>query len=220
MGPYSHIILASKLEHYIKPGDHREYYWGAIAPDSRYIVNGMNRNHTHISPGEILNYVDQYPHLKPFLQGYLVHCVSDLIDLSKIIRSNFPFIWQKEELSSQQCTVILELLNILRIKSVRKSLSDKYNIVLSELGIGEEQAKRFALEMSCYLSSPSFVSLVALYQNLILINNGKLEKYNLTVQRLQQNWLRRNIIMLSLHVGRINEEITSMVKSILPEGVV
>ena len=220
MGPYSHIILASELEKFIKPDNAQEYYWGAIAPDTRYLMQGMNRKQTHISSGEIMDYMGQYPELESFLQGYLVHCVTDQLDLPKLIQQKIPLSLQKNELSTQQSTVILEFFNILRTKPVKKTLSEESNIVLEQIGIGKEQAIRFAHEMNQYISSPSFVSLLNLYQNMGLVGNGRIEKYKIAFQRFQGKWFRKNVIMFFLHVGRLNEEIILLVKSNLPNEVV
>jgi len=216
MGPYSHIILASELETHIKPVNPQEYYWGAIAPDIRYLVAGMSRSQTHISPEEILGYLGQYPHLKSFLQGYLVHCLSDKLNLPIIIQRKFPLYWQKNELSPQHCTVILEFFNIMRVKSVRKSFPGTNNIALSEMGINEEQTAKFAQEINQYISSPSFTSILSLYQNLGLASNGRIEKYRIAVQQIQRKWFQKNLILFGLHVGKINQEITSSVKSVFP----
>jgi len=220
MGPYSHVILASELETYIKPDNPQEYYWGTIAPDIRYIVAGMSRSQTHISPEEILGYIGLYPHLKSFLQGYLVHCLSDKLNLPKIIYRKFPIYWQKNGLSSQRCSTILEFFNIVRVKPVRKSISGTYNIALNEMGISGEQAAKFAQEINHYITSPSFASILTLYQNLGLASDGSIDKYRIAVQQFQRKWFQKNLIFFSLHVGKINREITSSVKAVFPNDVI
>lgn len=219
MGPYSHIILASELEKYIKPDNTREFYWGTIAPDTRYLMKGMSRDQTHISPDEILDYLHRHPQLKSFLQGYLVHCLADQLEMPELMQRKFPLSWQKDKLSSWQCTVILELFNVLRTKAPGKLISEKYNVVLENIGISEEQAIKFAKEMNLYLTSPSVISLLSMYQRIGLANNGRIEKYHITFQRFQKNWLRKNMILLGLHVRKINNEIASLVKSNLPKEV-
>ena len=73
MGPYSHIVVAGQLATYIQPENPSEYYWGAVAPDIRYLIAGMPRSQTHISAERILSYRVQYPALRDFVKGYLVH---------------------------------------------------------------------------------------------------------------------------------------------------
>jgi len=216
MGPYSHIILASELETCIRPVDPQEYYWGAIAPDIRYLVPGMNRSQTHISPDEILEYIILYPHLKSFLQGYLVHCLSDQLNLSKIIQRRFPLSWQNNGLSPQQCILILEFFNIILVKTVGKPLSRTYNVALSKMGINEEQAEKFAKEINQYVTAPSFTSILSLYQNLGLASNGRIEKYRIAVRQIKKKWFQKNLLFFAFHVGKINQEVTSSVKSAFP----
>ncbi|MBE9523482.1 MAG: hypothetical protein IMY76_00180 [Chloroflexi bacterium] len=216
MGPYSHIVIASELESYIKPDHAQEYYWGAVAPDIRYLVTGMLRSQTHISSEKILGYVVQYPELEDFLKGYLVHCLMDQLDCSQIIQHKFPFNLQKNELSAQQCAVILEFFNILRVKPVNKSLSGANNAVLRELGISDHYAAKFSQEINKYITSPSLLSSVALFKNLGFVGNGSIEKYRAVAQQFQSNWLRKNLIMFGLQIGEINREITTSVKSMLP----
>ena len=216
MGPYSHIFVASELETYINPDDSQEYFWGAIAPDIRYLVDGMRRSQTHISSEMILEYIGQYPQLKSFLQGYLVHCITDEIDLPQIIQQKFPFYLLKKELSTQQCSVILELFNIEREKPIRKSLSGRYNPILNELGISEKQVAIFAQEINQYITSPSFAALITLFQNLGLTSDGRTEKYRAAGLRFQRKWFQRNLIFFGLQAGKANKEIISKVKSLLP----
>ena len=90
MNPYSHIVIASKVEQQVAPVNASEYYWGAIAPDIRYLA-GIPRHQTHISHQAIVVLIAQYPHLKSFLQGYLVHCLSDEIPLGEIFYQHLPF---------------------------------------------------------------------------------------------------------------------------------
>jgi len=217
MGPYSHIILADELETYIRPDDPQEYYWGAIAPDIRYLVPGMRRSQTHISPDEILEYIIQYPDLQSFLQGYLVHCLSDQLNLSKIIHQRFQLSRQKNGLSTQQCVLILEFFNIILVKTARKPLSRTYNVALSKMGINEEQAAKFAKEINQYVTAPSLISILTLYQNLGLANNGRMEKYRIAVQQIKKKWFQKNLLFFALRVGKINQEVTSSVKSVFPD---
>ena len=116
--------------------------------------------------------------------------------------------------------MILELFNILRIKPANRTISEESNMVLEQMGVGEEQARKFAYEMNQYLISPSFVSLLRLYQNLGLIRNGGVEKYQIAFQQIQRNWFRKNMILFFLHVGKVNREITTFVKLNLPMEIV
>lgn len=108
MNPYSHLVIASKLEPLVNPENAQEYYWGAIAPDIRYLA-AMPRKQTHVPCQRIVGFISQYPHLKSFLQGYLVHCLSDEIDLGQVFFRHFPFSILRSKMSRQRMAVILEL---------------------------------------------------------------------------------------------------------------
>jgi len=217
MGPYSHIIVANQLEAFLKPSDPKEYYWGAIAPDVRYLVKGMNRAQTHLSPPEILDSMARYPQLTPFLQGYLVHCLTDLLELPDLLQRKFPLSWQKKTLSPQQCTVVLEFFNILRVKPMADTISESHNVFLQEIGIDEEKALRFARELNTYLPSPSLISIFTLYRNLRVGDNSSIEKYRQALEHFQENWFRKNLILCGLHIGKINQELASLVKQHIPD---
>ena len=216
MGPYSHIVIASKLETTIRPDNLQEYYWGAVAPDIRYLVTGMSRSETHIPVEKILDYQVQHPQLKAFLQGYLVHCLSDQYDLPLIVQQKFPFSLQKKKLTPQQCSIILEFYNIERVKHVQKTVSGRGNILLSELGIDGENAGKFAQAINIYANAPSLESIVELYQNLGLVGDDRIKYYRAAVQHFQSTWLKKNLILLGLQAGRVDREITTLVKSSLP----
>ena len=66
MNPYSHIVIASRLESLVQPQDPPEYYWGAVAPDMRYLA-AMRRAQTHLSPQELVAFFDRYPRLESFV---------------------------------------------------------------------------------------------------------------------------------------------------------
>src|SRR6185503_5322806 len=107
MNPYSHLVIASKVEALVDPENAQEYYWGAIAPDIRYLA-AMPRNQTHLPSQRIVGFMSRFPHLKSFLQGYLVHCLSDEIELGEVFFQHFPFSILKSKMSHQQLAVILE----------------------------------------------------------------------------------------------------------------
>ena len=81
---YTHILIASFLESLIKPENLGDYYWGATAPDVCYLAS-LRRDQTHLSSKVILDDIIRYPHLKSFLQGYLVHCLTDEVKLKDLL---------------------------------------------------------------------------------------------------------------------------------------
>jgi hypothetical protein len=88
MGPYSHYTLATRLEPSLQPENRKTYYWGAVAPDIRYLAN-MRREQTHLGLERINELKSYYPHLRSFLSGYQVHILTDQIDVSQAVGAAF-----------------------------------------------------------------------------------------------------------------------------------
>jgi hypothetical protein len=108
----------------------------------RYVA-AMRRKQTHVSPRRILNWMEPYPHLVSFLQGYLVHCLADQIDLVQLFTRRLPLAAFKGRLTHHHCAILLELFCIER-RPVRCDLSGMHNEVLDELGLSEQVSARFA----------------------------------------------------------------------------
>jgi hypothetical protein len=96
----------------------------------------MQRQQTHLSSERIIEFMSQYPQLKSFLQGYLVHSLSDEIELGPVFFQHFPFSVLKSKLSRQRIAVILELYYF-EYEKVKKQLSGTHNEVLTRLGLSE-----------------------------------------------------------------------------------
>ena len=214
MNPYSHIVIVSKVERQVAPANLQEYYWGAIAPDIRYLA-GIQRDQTHISHQEIAELVAQYPHLNSFLQGYLVHCLSDEISLEEVFYQHFPFLILKSKLSYQHLAVIFELF-CLENSKVKKQISGAYNEVLSKLGLSEPNCGKFARFIQQYMASSSFHAYIADWTQLLGLENDKrVDKYISAAERFQKNWLLKNVLFLSIRAGKINEKLVFRVSSML-----
>jgi len=214
MGPYSHYVIACYLESYLKPENVSGYYWGSVAPDVRYLIPGMSRQKTHLPPRIVHESFDQYPDLKDFLKGYLVHCICDTLDILQIIQSKFPYNLQKNNLSKRQGSVILEFFNILRVKTPKKAFSGKGNAFLRKLGVDDNPAALFAEDVSRYVSDPTLRSTVAFYQTLGFVRKDSLKKYRDAAMAFQRNWFHKNLVLFGLQVGKVNTEITADVRTI------
>ena len=209
MNPYSHIVVAAKVEAFVNPENLQEYYWGAIAPDIRYLA-AMQRQQTHIPSQRIVEFISRYAHLKSFLQGYLVHCLSDEIELGQVFFQHFPFSMFKSKMSRQQIAVILELFYF-ENERVNKHLSGTHNEVLSELGLSEAESTKFSQSISQYaISSSSQSRLSNLFQLLGLENDNRIDKYLTAAKSFQRNWLLKNALFIGIQTGKISEQIVSM----------
>ena len=212
MNPYSHIVVASKVETLVHPENTQDYYWGAIAPDIRYLA-AMQRRQTHIPSERIVSFISQYPYLKSFLQGYLVHCLSDEIELRQILFQSFPFSFLKGKMSRRQIAVILELYYF-ENETVGKRVSGSHNDVLSELGINEAQSAKFSHAISQYTAASRLESrLLELCELIGIKNERRIERYMTAANRFQKNWSLKNALFFYIRTGRISERIVSMVVS-------
>ncbi|HEU0294440.1 MAG TPA: hypothetical protein VFR47_17000 [Anaerolineales bacterium] len=213
MNPYSHIVVASKLVTLVDPEDTQEYYWGAIAPDIRYLA-AMQRHQTHIHPEKIAGFMFQYPHLKSFLQGYLVHCLSDEVELGQVFFQHFPFSILKKRMSRQRIAVILELYYF-ENERVNIILSGSHNEVLSALGLSASLSTKLAQSISQYAMSSSFEArIIDLSRLLGLENDSRIDKYMAAAKIFQENWLLKNGLFFGIRTGKISEQIVSQVASL------
>jgi hypothetical protein len=212
MGPYSHIIIAGELETFIKPDNVLEYYWGAVAPDVRYLMKNMPRKQTHVSEDKILSLMQRYPKQKDFLQGYFIHCISDKIDIKRIIQKRFPFSLVKKRITKNNCTLILEFFNVEILKPFKKTFSGENNPVLGELGIGNREISKFSKEIDNYLKTLSSESSFLLYQNLGFVSDGRIERYRKLDELWQESFLKKNLKFFSPQLKKVNQDIASLVK--------
>ena len=212
MNPYSHVVIASKLESLVKPENPAEYYWGAIAPDVRYIA-AVPRQQTHIPAQKIIEFISRYPHLESFLQGYLVHCLSDEVHMGEIFFRQFPFSFLKSKLSYQHIAVILELF-CFENEKVNISLSGTHNEVLTELGVNKAASARLASSIGQYVMAGE-ARLAELFRLLGPKDSSHLEKYIKAATSFQRNWFLKNALFFGIRQGRIIDKIVSRATALL-----
>jgi hypothetical protein len=214
MNPYSHVVIASRLESLIKPENPAEYYWGAIAPDVRYIAV-VPRQQTHVPAQKIVGFLSRYPNLKSFIQGYLVHCLSDEVHMGEIFFRQFPFSVLKRKLSYQHIAVVLELF-CFENEKVNISMSDTHNEVLAELGVNEAASAKLARSIGQYvMAGPAEARLAELFRLLGPKDNSHLEKYVKAAMGFQKNWLLKNVLFFGIRQGKIIDTIVSRVTALL-----
>jgi hypothetical protein len=212
MTPYSHLVVAAKLVSLAQPGDLAEYYWGAVVPDIRYLA-AMRRQQTHLSAGAIVAWLDRYPHLDSFIKGYLVHCLTDYIDLTRIFYRRLPFSMLKNTLTHQHLAVLLELFYIER-QPASWPLSGTHNEVLDELGLSQAISARFARSAKQYALSTSRSSLWHMAQMLGLEHDSRIEKYVSAGKRFQSSRLLKNALFLGIRAAKIDVQIAFKVSTL------
>jgi hypothetical protein len=209
LNPYTHVVIASELASLVRPASLPDYYWGAVAPDARYLA-ALRRERTHLSARRILGYVDSYPHLESFLRGYLVHCLADRIELGPLFYRHLPFRFLKRRLSQRHLAVLLELYCLER-RRVQCSLSGTHNEVLDELGLSEPVSARYAQFVGQYVTPSSASRLADLAHLLGLENDARVEAYLDAAESLQRNRLLKRVLFRGIRAGRIDEQIVSRV---------
>ncbi|HMB24002.1 MAG: hypothetical protein ACM33V_08765 [Chloroflexota bacterium] len=212
MNPYSHVVIASKLESLVKPENPAEYYWGAIAPDVRYIA-GVPRGQTHLPAQKIVEFISRYPNRKSFIQGYLVHCLSDEVHMGEIFFRQFPFSVLKRELSYQHIAVVLELF-CFENEKVNISMSGTHNEVLTELGVNEVTSAKLASSIGQYVMAGE-ARLAELFRLLGPKDSSHLEKYIKAATSFQKNWLLKNTLFFGIRQGKIVDTIVSRATALL-----
>lgn len=214
MNPYSHLVLVNKIEYLVQPENSGEYYWGAIAPDVRYIA-GIDRRRTHLTKENCIQLIKQFPNLKSFLQGYLVHCLADEISLHEIFYSTFPFSIIKDRLSRKRIAVLLELFYI-KDSSFTPKIAGTYNQVLSDLGLQAEDCIQFSEIVDRYLTSESLDAKISSLVGMMgSKNNENVEKYLSAAKYFQNNIFLQKFLLLSIRVGRISKKIESRLSALL-----
>jgi hypothetical protein len=215
MGPYSHYILAAKLEPSLQPEQPAAYYWGAVAPDIRYLAN-LRRDHTHLGQDRILELTACYPHLRSFLLGYQVHVLIDQIDVAHSIGAAFPLnLVQKvrrKKISSQQMTMLVEMYYFQSGIS-GQPLSGEHNEVLSDLGITSEQTRVFHQGLQEYFDARSLEAAVYAFQKIGMIQNDRLQKYLNAYRTMQKQKVLNFLLILTIKNARLDSRVLDHVRS-------
>jgi hypothetical protein len=218
MGPYSHYFLAAKLEPSIRPENRKEYYWGAVAPDIRYLAN-VRRAQTHLEQDYVRKLISCYPHLQSFLSGYQVHILIDQFDQEKILRmvsGAFPLNLLKKMLrkaiSPEQMTMLVEMY-YLQTGPVEMVLSGEHNVVLTDLGITSEQTVLFQQALQEYFRNRTFEAALSAFQKIGMIQNTRIEKYKNAYRKIQQRKVINNLFLLSVKNARLDAQVIEHVRS-------
>lgn len=164
MNPYSHLALAVRLQPEIQPGNISEYYWGTVAPDVRYTAR-LPRALTHLTPEKILAFRASHPELESFIQGYLVHCLADEVELWALLEKRWylrPFI---RRLPLKLAPVILESY-LVENNPIRVSISGQPNPMLWALGVDEFAIQPFCALVDRLITQPGFESVLHLFRSL------------------------------------------------------
>jgi hypothetical protein len=204
MNPYSHLVIAAQLEGEIQPVDREEYYWGAVAPDVRYTAR-VQRERTHIPPEEIVKYFQQYPHLESFIQGFLVHRLTDLIEINIFLRQRVLF-WPILFLTPGRfITVLIETYYIEKMP-LPITLSGTPNTILHNLRIRDDQTRAFADAIRPFAAAPAFETAVD-FLRILSRGSARIEKYIEAGQAIQRNHYLIPILFELANLKKLNQQV-------------
>jgi len=219
MIPYSHIVVAAQLEPLLSPAEPAEYYWGTVAADMRYPA-GVARSQTHLAPEQISAYAAKFPLNKSFLQGYLVHCLADEVDLKVIFGRQLPFLLFKRQLYRSRLAIILEMYHFEQ-QGVDRQVSGRYNPVLAELGLSEAVCTKFAQSMNIYMKEPTPEGRFStLFKMMGMVDEGKENSYKSAAERLQKNTLLKGAMFAGIRYGKICEKIVAEVEGMARKCII
>jgi hypothetical protein len=173
----------------------------------------MRRQQTHLPAQAIVAWRDRYPHLASFIQGYLVHCLTDSIDLGRIFYRRLPFSLLKGTLTQRHLAVLLELYYLER-QPVTPRLSGTHNEVLSELGLSASVSERFAQAAKQFAMPLSQADPLASARLLGLENDSRIEQYAAAARLFQKSRVLKTVLFLGIRTGKVDEQIGSRVSAL------
>lgn len=164
MNPYSHLVLAKRLLDLAQPANLADYYWGNVAPDLRYTAR-LPRPQTHLPIEQILALRAEYPNLSSFLQGYLIHCLADEVELWALLEKRWylrPFV---QRVSLKMASVVLESYLVEKIP-LRVPVSGAQNSMLLALGVSDPAVIQFHSLVERLVDQPGIASVLHLFRTL------------------------------------------------------
>jgi hypothetical protein len=210
MHPYSHLVIAAELEKDIRPRQANEYYWGAVVPDIRYLAD-MQRDETHLSAESILEYLNKYPELDSFIKGYLIHCLTDLVDLHALLNQRILFRPILQSFPHQFMPVMLESYFIEHSK-LDIQLSARPNNVLTDLKISDEHIGIFSTMINPFVTNPSFESALEFLRTLGH-SNPRIERYINAARNFDSNIVLKSVLFALSNIPRLKQQVISEIRS-------
>ncbi len=209
MNPYSHLVLATRLQPEIRPANPADYYWGTVAPDLRYTA-GLRRTQTHLPPEQILEFRANHPELESFIQGYIVHCLADEVELWAVLEKRWflrPFI---RHLPLKLAPVILESY-LVEKNPITVSISGQSNPMLQALGVNDNAIPPFRSLVEHLIHQPSFESVLHLFQTLGQANPN-LQKYLDAAEQFNRNKIGKKVLYSIINPPQLLRSVENFVR--------
>jgi hypothetical protein len=202
MKPYSHFAVASQLENDIHPKSADQYYWGALAPDIRLIA-GFSHQRTHLPAEAIFMFLDKYPHLESFIQGYLVHCLTDDVEIGSLLRQRIDLLPYLKSVSTQFIATIIELFYMDNYP-VHQPVSADPNEMLNEIGILDQYIKAEFSILKPYLEKPGLESIYTYMESGV---NPRLQNYTEEIKSIKNDPLIKPLWFNLADLNRLNQQV-------------
>jgi hypothetical protein len=216
---YSHLVVADTVKPYLVPDDLEAYRLGATVPDIRHWVR-TERAQTHIPPQEVAAYLPRYPHLRSFILGYLVHCISEdsmsQLGLDRAILGRFPICLLRYLVPARFVTVLVEWYYC-ETDPKPYRVAERGNEMLRDLGIDDDAVAEFARDVNAFLSNPSPAEMLSLLENAVA-DHPRYQEY-VRVPRLlaRHSLLKRLVFALSKGpVSTFNDQVGPYLMSLPP----
>jgi hypothetical protein len=217
MNTYTHFYLASKVEALFSPQQPADYFWGAVAPDVRYLA-GLPRAQTHRARGDLMAMHARHPQCQSFLQGYQVHLLLDEIDLPRLILSAFPFSLfgraLRGKINQHKAAVLVEL-HYLQGPHPARPFGGGHNAVLDEIGLSPDDSRAFSDGLREYITAPSIDTAMTTFRRMGFIRTGQGEKYARAAHALGKSHIQRALMLWGVRNAQVEQKVVSHVREAL-----
>lgn len=210
MNPYSHLAIAAQLEADIQPANREEYYWGAVAADVRYIA-GVRRSQTHLSPEEVVVFFEKYPEMESFIQGYLVHTVTDLIKFRALLEQRI-LLWPLLMIASGRFSTALLEMYYIENRPLRVKLSGAPNPILRDLRIADKHVYAFADALQPFAAEPSTETALG-FLRALRPGSQRVEAYASAVGFIEQHRYLKSLLFALADMDKLNHQMLTALRN-------
>lgn len=210
MNPYSHLAIAAQIEADIRPVNRQEYYWGAVAPDVRYTAATW-RAQTHLPPEEVTSFFEKYPKLESFLQGYLVHTITDLLKFRALLEQRI-LLWPLLMIVSGRFTTVLLETYYIEKMPLRVEFSGAPNPILRDLRIADEHVYAFADALRPFATAPSFTTALG-FLRALRPGSQRVEAYARAAGFIEQNRYLKSLLFALADMGKLNRQMLAALRN-------
>ena len=191
---YSHLVIAQYLRPALQPQDLAEYYWGAVAPDIRYLLK-LPRRRTHPLLTEARPWLAAHlAGARDFALGYWAHLLADQRDAAGFLYERIPMRQLRKKLPRGLAGLLVEHAYIRQVP-FQARLSGSQNALLDELGVPPAAAAQYAAALNAFLAQPTFPAALGAAEALGLAGNPRIQGYLRSALWLERSALLRRLAL-------------------------